>query len=39
LREVLASDQFGVMSKSRLTRVFNDIYADLDRVFDIPGAA
>lgn len=39
LREVLASDQFGVMSKSRLTRVFNDIYADLDRVFDFPVAA
>lgn len=38
LRQVMVSEQFGVMSKSRLNRVFNDIYADLDRVFNVPAA-
>ncbi|WP_256578329.1 conjugal transfer protein, TraL family [Pseudomonas sp. A25(2017)] len=36
LRQVMDSEQFGVMSKSRLYRVFNDIYSDLDRVFNVP---
>ncbi|HGG5823061.1 TPA: conjugal transfer protein TraL [Salmonella enterica subsp. enterica serovar Saintpaul] len=34
LEEVKASEKFGLMSKSRLNRVFNDIYQQLDIVYD-----
>lgn len=36
LREVLESSEFGGMSKSRIFRVFDSIYDDLDRVFSVP---
>lgn len=32
-RQVKASDQFGIMSKSRIFRVFDDVYTGLDAVF------
>ncbi|WP_324729644.1 conjugal transfer protein, TraL family [Pseudomonas chlororaphis] len=34
-REVMESDQFGLMAKSRIRRVFTDIYDELDRVFGL----
>lgn len=34
LKEALESDQFGLMAKSRLKRVFNDIYKQLDSIYD-----
>lgn len=39
LSEVMQSTEFGTLAKSRLKRVFNDIFEDLDRVFGIsPGS-
>lgn len=35
LAQVMQSDEFGTLAKSRLKRVFNDIYVDLDRVFGV----
>lgn len=32
LNEVKVSEEFGLVAKSRLTRVFNDVYAELDAV-------
>ncbi|EHD7213976.1 conjugal transfer protein TraL [Escherichia coli] len=34
LVEALASDDFGLMAKSRLKRVFNDVYTQLDTIYD-----
>ena len=34
LKEALESDHFGLMAKSRLKRVFNDIYKQLDSIYD-----
>jgi hypothetical protein len=34
-REVKASSEFGVLAKSRVFRVFNDVYKELDAVFDV----
>ncbi|EDH2856881.1 conjugal transfer protein TraL [Escherichia coli] len=34
LKEALESDNFGLMAKSRLKRVFNDIYKQLDSIYD-----
>ncbi|HAJ6789529.1 conjugal transfer protein TraL [Escherichia coli] len=34
LKEALESDYFGLMAKSRLKRVFNDIYKQLDSIYD-----
>jgi len=39
LKQVKESDEFGFMAKSRINRVFGDIYTELDRVFDIEKAA
>lgn len=35
LREVQGSEDFGVLAKSRIKRVFTDIFDDLDKVFDV----
>lgn len=35
LRQVMDSDQFGVFAKSRVKRVFDDLYQELDRVYGI----
>lgn len=34
LKEAIESDHFGLMAKSRLKRVFNDIYKQLDSIYD-----
>lgn len=34
LIEALDSDDFGLMAKSRLKRVFNDVYTQLDAIYD-----
>lgn len=34
LIEALESDDFGLMAKSRLKRVFNDVYTQLDAIYD-----
>lgn len=34
LAEALESDTFGLMAKSRLKRVFNDVYIQLDAIYD-----
>ena len=34
LKEALESDHFGLMAKSRSKRVFNDIYKQLDSIYD-----
>ncbi|MNF86386.1 hypothetical protein D3C84_688190 [compost metagenome] len=34
-REFRDSDQFGMLAKSRVFRVFNDVYSELDRVFGV----
>ncbi|EGE3723658.1 conjugal transfer protein TraL [Escherichia coli] len=34
LKEALESDHFGLMAKSRLKRVFHDIYKQLDSIYD-----
>ncbi|EBS2427115.1 conjugal transfer protein TraL [Escherichia coli] len=34
LKEALESDYFGLMAKSRLKRVFNDIYKQLNSIYD-----
>lgn len=34
-KEVMESEEFGLMAKSRIRRVFNDIYDELDRVFGL----
>ncbi|MGE6473343.1 conjugal transfer protein TraL [Serratia proteamaculans] len=36
LRQVMASDDFGTMSKSRIQRFYQDIFNDLDRVLNFP---
>ena len=38
-REVKESEEFGFMAKSRINRVFEDVYAELDRVFGFDKAA
>ncbi|MDG6896399.1 conjugal transfer protein TraL [Volucribacter amazonae] len=35
LNEALISDDFNLMAKQRLKRVFNDIYAQLDQIYDV----
>lgn len=35
LREVQESDKFGVFAKSRVHRVFNDLFQELDRVYEV----
>lgn len=35
LKEALESECFGLMAKSRLKRVFNDIYVQLDSIYDM----
>jgi hypothetical protein len=34
LNEVKQSEEFGLLAKSRIHRVFNDIYMQLDSIFD-----
>ena len=34
LNEVKQSEEFGLLAKSRVHRVFNDIYMQLDSIFD-----
>ena len=34
LKEALESTEFNLMAKQRLKRVFNDIYAQLDQIYD-----
>ncbi|UUF26360.1 hypothetical protein NQB67_25485 (plasmid) [Escherichia coli] len=34
LKEALESEYFGLMAKSRLKRVFNDIYKQLDNIYN-----
>ncbi|HHF3864977.1 TPA: conjugal transfer protein TraL, partial [Haemophilus influenzae] len=34
LKEALESTDFNLMAKQRLKRVFNDIYAQLDQIYD-----
>lgn len=36
LNEVQASEKFGVFAKSRIQRVFEDLYQELDRVYGVP---
>lgn len=38
-REVKESDKFGFIAKSRINRVFEDVYSELDRVFGLTKAA
>lgn len=35
LQEVMESSEFNLMAKNRLKRVFNDVYIQLDSIFDI----
>ncbi|EFN0931514.1 conjugal transfer protein TraL, partial [Escherichia coli] len=35
LKEALESEFFGLMAKSRLKRVFNDIYVQLDSIYNM----
>lgn len=35
LEEALQSSDFNLMAKNRLKRIFNDVYVQLDNIFDL----